>query len=65
MQLATIFERKIDRIINSAVVVSNQKADTIKAEITEYVSTADLIEKLYTFLDTVLNKKRRENRNLD
>lgn len=57
MQLSTIFERKIDRIINSAVVVSNQKTETIRAEITEYVFTADLIEKLYTFLDTVINRK--------
>lgn len=57
MQLSTIFERPIDRVINSAVVVSNQKEDTIKAEINEYVFTSDLIEKLYHFLDTVLNKK--------
>ena len=57
MQLSTIFERKIDRIINSAVVVSNQKADTVKAEISEYVFTSDLIEKLYSFLETVVNKK--------
>lgn len=57
MQLSKIFERPIDRIINSAVVVSNQKADTIQAEIGEYVFTPDLIEKLYHFLDTVLNKK--------
>ena len=57
MQLSEIFERKIDRVINSAVVVSNQKKDTVQAEITEYVFTSDLIEKLYYFLDTVLNKK--------
>lgn len=57
MQLAEIFERKIDRVINSAVVVSNQKEATVDAEIVEYVFTPDLIEKLYHFLDTVLNKK--------
>ena len=57
MQLSEIFERKIDRVINSAVVVSNQKEATVDAEITEYVFTSDLIEKLYYFLDTVLNKK--------
>lgn len=57
MKLSEIFERRIDRIINSAVVVSNQKQDTINAEIEEYVFTNDLIEKLYLFLDTVLNKK--------
>lgn len=57
MQLSSIFERPIDRVINSAVVVSNQKKDTVQAEITEYVFTEDLIEKLYYFLDTVLNKK--------
>lgn len=57
MQISTIFERSIDRTINSAVVVSNQKKATIEAEITEYVFTADLMEKLYKFLDTVLNKK--------
>ena len=57
MKLSDIFERRIDRTINSAVVVSNQKQDTIDAEIEEYVFTNDLIEKLYLFLDTVLNKK--------
>lgn len=57
MQISNIFERDIERTINSAVVVSNQKEDTIKAEISEYVFTADLMEKLFKFLDTVLNKK--------
>ncbi len=57
MKLFEIFEKPIERVINSAVVVSNQKKDTVNAEIFEYVFTTDLIEKLYTFLDTVLNKK--------
>tara|TARA_R110002050_G_scaffold187306_1_gene321732 strand:- start:6595 stop:10125 length:3531 start_codon:yes stop_codon:yes gene_type:complete len=57
MKLSEIFERPIDRPINSAVVVSNQKKETISAEIEEYVFTDDLIEKLYLFLDTVINKK--------
>lgn len=57
MKLKEIFDRPIDRTINPAVVVSNQKAETIEAEIKEYVFTDELIEKLYLILNTVVNKR--------
>lgn len=55
MKLAAIFSRDIDRAINPAVVVSNQKQETIDAEIREYVFTDELIEKLYHILNVILN----------
>jgi len=57
MKLKEIYDRDIFRDINPAVVVSDQKKDTIEAEIKEYVFTDELIEKLYIILDTILNKK--------
>lgn len=57
MLLKDIYARAIDRPINPAVVVSDQKKDTIKAEIEEYVFTDELIEKLFLIVDAVLNKR--------
>ena len=57
MLLKEIYDRKIDRDINPAVVVSDKKKETIKAEIEEYVFTDELIEKLYLVINTVLNKR--------
>tara|TARA_B110000238_G_scaffold108959_1_gene118599 strand:- start:1922 stop:5425 length:3504 start_codon:yes stop_codon:yes gene_type:complete len=57
MLLKEIYDRKIDREINPAVVVSDKKKETIKAEIEEYVFTDELIEKLYLIINTVLNKR--------
>ncbi len=57
MKLRDIYDRKIDREINPAVVVSDKKQETIQAEIREYVFTDELIEKLYKLLDTVINKR--------
>jgi len=57
MILRNIYDKDITREINPAVVVSNKKEETIKAEILEYVFTNELIEKLYIVLNTVLNKK--------
>lgn len=57
MLLKEIYDRKIDREINPAVVVSDKKQATIQAEIEEYVFTDELIEKLYEVVDTVLNKR--------
>ena len=59
MKLVQIYEKSIDRPINSAVTVSNKDADTIKAEIEEYVFTNELIEKLYSFLSNVMFKKSK------
>ena len=57
MKIHELFEREIGRTINPAVVVSNQKEETIDAEIAEYVFTDELIEKLYLILDTIVNKR--------
>ena len=51
MKLQELFDRDIHRHINPAVTVSDSKAETIKAEIEEYVFTDDLIEQfLYSCL---------------
>lgn len=57
MIINEIFEKSIDREINSAVVVSNQKKETVNQEIIEYIFTDEILEHLYTLLDTVLNKR--------
>lgn len=57
MLLKEIYERDIHRPINPAVVVSDQKKNTIEAEIQEYVFTDELIEKIFLMVDTVLNKQ--------
>jgi predicted transcriptional regulator len=57
MKLKELFARDINRQIEAAVVVSNQKAETIKAEIDEYVFTEDIIENLFDILNTVISKK--------
>lgn len=60
MKIRNIYNRPIDREIKPAVVVSDDNAETIKAEIEEYVFTDDLIEKLYKFLDTFINQKKNK-----
>ena len=57
MKLNEIFARDINRDINPAVVVSAKDPKTIEAEIKEYVFTPEIIEKLFTIIDTVINKK--------
>lgn len=57
MIIKEIFEKDIQREINSAVVVSNQKKDTVIQEIKEYIFTDELMENLYILLDTVVNKR--------
>jgi hypothetical protein len=57
MKLHEIFARDINRDINPAVVVSAKDPKTIEAEIKEYVFTPEIIEKLFTIIDTVINKK--------
>jgi hypothetical protein len=57
MKLNEIYARDINRHINSAVVVSAKDPKTIEAEIKEYVFTPEIIEKLFTIIDTVINKK--------
>ena len=57
MKLNEIFARDINRDINPAVVVSARDPKTIDAEIKEYVFTPEIIEKLFTIIDTVINKK--------
>jgi hypothetical protein len=57
MKLNEIFARDINRDINPAVVVSAKDPNTIESEIKEYVFTPEIIEKLFTIIDTVINKK--------
>lgn len=57
MKLIDIYEKPINRNINSVVTVSNRDQETIKAEIQEYVFTDELIDKLYSFLSNVNGKK--------
>ena len=57
MKLKEIFARDINRDINPAVVVSAKDPKTIESEIKEYVFTPEIIEKLFTIIDTVINKK--------
>jgi hypothetical protein len=57
MLLKEIFDRDINREINPAVVVSDAKASTINAEISEYVFTEKLIENLFKVIDSVINKR--------
>lgn len=60
MTIKEIFSRNIDRDINPAVVVGNEKKSTVKAEIEEYVFIDDIIENLYDILNTILNKKGKK-----
>lgn len=57
MIIREIFEKDIHREINSAVVVSNQKQETVNQEIREYIFTDEILERLYLLLDTVVNKR--------
>jgi len=57
MNLIQIYERDINRVIDSAVTVGNRNEKTVDSEINEYVFTRELIEKLYSFLDTVMHRK--------
>lgn len=57
MRIQEIFERDIDRHINAAVVVGDDKKEVVESEISEYVFTRDLVNQLYKVLDTVLNGK--------
>jgi frataxin-like iron-binding protein CyaY len=57
MKLKEVFARDINRDINPAVVVSAKDPLTIEAEIKEYVFTPEIIEKLFTIIDIVINKR--------
>ena len=60
MSIGSLFKSDITRSINPAVVVSNKNEETVKAEISEYVFTDELIEKLYDFLYTFVNNKDKK-----
>jgi len=57
MKIKELFERDIFRNINPAVVVSDDRPETIAPEINEYIFSPTLIENIYEVLDTILNKK--------
>ena len=54
MKLNEIFSRNIERAINPAVIVSAKDPKTIEAEIKEYVFTPEIIEKLFTIIESVI-----------
>lgn len=56
MKIKDLFERPIDRYINSTATVGDLKEKHVKIEIEEYVYTQKLIEHLYTFLNNLFNK---------
>jgi len=57
MKIKELFLRDIERHINPAVTVDSFNKTTVEAEISEYIFTDELIEKLYTFLNTVFYKQ--------
>src|SRR5690242_6459891 len=57
MLIRELFEKKIERNINPAVVVSANDIVTIESEIGEYVFTDDLLDKSWRFLNAIANKK--------
>ena len=56
MKVIDLYELKINRNINPAVVVSNNDKETVENEIGEYVFTDEILEKAYKFLNTIANK---------
>jgi len=57
MIIKEIFAKPIDREIKPAVTVSDRTPSIIEAEITEYVFTDDLIDKLFRALSNIVNSK--------
>jgi hypothetical protein len=55
--IETLYDKKIDRRINPAVVVSEMEDYFIDQEIEEYVFTQGITKNVYKFLDSVSNKK--------
>lgn len=55
--IETLYNKKIDRRINPAVVVSEMEDYFINQEIEEYVFTQGITKNVYKFLDAVTNKK--------
>jgi len=58
MRIRELFGRDIERHINAAVVVGDDKQEVVEAEITEYVFTRDLVNHIYKLLNTILNNKQ-------
>lgn len=61
MKLQNIYEQDIDRYINPVATVGDLKEDHVNIEINEYVFTQKLLEHLYTFLDSLINKTDGKN----
>jgi hypothetical protein len=55
--IETLYDKKIDRRINPAVVVSEMEDYFINQEIEEYVFTQGITKNVYKFLDAIANKK--------
>lgn len=57
MIIQELFSKPINREIKAAVTVSDRTPAIIEAEISEYVFTDDLIDKLFRFLSNLVNSK--------
>ncbi len=57
MVIKDLYEKKIERKINPAVVVGEETQETLVAEIHEYVITPLILEKAWAFLQAVSSKK--------
>ena len=57
IKLEQLYDRKIDRRINPALVVSEMDEYSIKQEIDEYVFTPDITKNIYSFLYAITQKK--------
>lgn len=57
MKLEELYDLKIDRRINPALVVSEMDDYSIKQEIEEYVFTPDITNNVYSFLHAITQKK--------
>lgn len=56
-----IYKKSIDRPLNPAVSVGDNRRNTIEVEISEYVFTAEIINGLYTILNAVREKSVSHN----
>ena len=56
-----IYKKSIDRPLNPAVSVGDNRQNTIDVEISEYVFTAEIINGLYSLLSAVRNKSVSHN----
>ena len=57
MALKDIYKNSIEREFNPVVSVRDNDAETLRIEIEEYIFTDEIINGLYTVLDTICHRK--------